>query len=627
MRKLLLTLSLALTLLGVRAESLSYGICTETINTVGTGSPGTNYSAAIEVPEAVAKALAGNKVTAVSIGFGSGLAKVANIYLTYDLTAEPFYTQQEKKLKVNHFNDVELTTPYVIEGKKFYIGYTYRQSSSSGKPIGFDGVPHPGLDSFSHLAVYGDDGTPEWLTYPQFGALTLRATIEGDNFPTASAVPYEITLPDAVGVGKEFNYSVSVYNLSNTPINSLSVSSAFGSAEAQSQNFDLAEPIAPGAVGTVKLSATTDEENMELPVKASVSTVNGAENLWAAQPLSTTVVASDFVFPRVIVIEEGTGVDCGWCPAGYVALEQMREKNLDDYIGIAVHNYGYPADPMHCASYISWEDWVHPKGYPFATLNRLAAVGYFSPQPSTCENLYNEFREMINIGLDITAKYADESKENLDVTVTTRFGQDIPSLNYGIALVQTEDNVGPYNQKNNFAGGGSGEMFGFEKEGAFVSLTYNDVARSTLNWNGKDGSIPTSVKKGEDYIYTEKMPILPEHRDDGGLTQKHGDTNVIALLINRNDNSIITAAKCHIEGTTPSVSVDAVSNAAPAKIIAGAGEIAVVGEFTAATVYTTAGVKVASLKAADAVSVPAGLYIVRVEAAGADALVRKVIVK
>ena len=66
------------------ADTLTYGMCGDEISGIGTGMSGTNYSAAIEVPEAVAQAMKGSKVSEVLIGFGSGMAKQAYIYFTYD---------------------------------------------------------------------------------------------------------------------------------------------------------------------------------------------------------------------------------------------------------------------------------------------------------------------------------------------------------------------------------------------------------------------------------------------------------------------------------------------------------------------------------------------------------------
>lgn len=611
MRKLLLSFALLFGILGMRAGDFVYGICSDEINGVGTGMAGSNYSAAIEVPESVAQALQGSSVTSVSVGFKSGLTKVINIYLTYDLEGEPFYTQ-EGRVKVNSFSDNALDVPYVIEGRKFYIGYTYRQTSSTGKPIGFDARDMGGMSAFSHIAIWPDGGEPEWADYPQFGALSLRATITGDKSLENCAIPVGLRLPKASPLGKDFTYELDVLNFGTNTLTGIEAVSTIGAGEAQIASFDFDKPLAPGARGTVKLTASSDEENRELPVAVEVAKANGAANLWASLPAQGVMISSNFFFSRVVVIEEATGTGCGYCPVGYAAMEQMRENHPDDYIGIAVHNYS--GDPMRCSSY---EQWVNRNitGFPNATISRSPSIGTFSPQPNACEAHYNTLAGLVNIFFGIESEYADEnSKDNVRVMVTTRFGYNVEESQYAIALVETEDNVGPYWQTNNYSGGEY--MYGFESLGSRVSLMYNDVARAIYNWQGKPGSLPEAIQAGKTYQYEETIPMVTE-------AAKHGDANLIALLIDRSTGEIVTAAKCKIDKIS---GIGLVENAPAVKVHPTAGGVTVEGEFDRAAVYGIDGSCKATIVVPGHVDLPAGLYVVRV-AAGSNAITQKIIVR
>lgn len=613
MKKILLSLLLIFGIQSMKAGEFTYGICGDEINGVGTGMAGSNYSAAIEVPESVALALQGSSVTSVSVGFKSGLAKVIYIYLTYDLQGEPFYTQ-EGRVKVNTFNENVLDVPYVIEGRKFYIGYTYRQSSSTGKPIGFDGRDMGGMGAFSHIAVWPDEGEPEWDDCPQFGALSIRATIQGDKSLTDCAIPVGLRLPKAASLGKEFNYELDILNFGTNSLTDIETVSSIGSSADNTVTKTFDTPLAPGERGTVKFTASSNEENRELPVAVDVTKANGNSNLWASLPAKGVMMSSDFFFPRVVVIEEATGTGCGYCPAGYVALEQMREKHPDDYIGIAVHNYS--GDPMYCASYEPWVD-RNISGYPNATISRDPSIGTFSPQPTTCEVNYQSLQKMLNIYFNVESEYVDENlKDNVKVAVTTRFGYDIDNSQYAIALVETEDNVGPYNQRNNYSGGAYGEMYGFEDLPGYVSLMYNDVARAIYNWQGKPGSLPTSVQAGKNYYYDETIPLKTEK-------SKHKDVNIIALLIDRSTGEITTAAKCKIDKIS---GIGLAENAPAIKIHPAAGAVSIEGEFDHADIYGIDGCRKAYSDGPSLISLPAGLYIVRV-AAGSSEIVKKIIIR
>lgn len=632
MKKLLLGLIAIFALTAAKAETtLSYGVCTDVINSVGTGQPGTNYSAAIKMPAVLAESLKGNKITSVTVGFGSGMNKNITVYLSYDPKGKPFYTQTSR-VKVNTMNEVALDTPYEIEGKEFYIGYTYRQSSSSGKPIGFDAEELNGVNMFSILGVWpdGKESQAEWGEFPEYGALNIRATITGENLPTNSVIPLSVKLPLSIGIGKDFNYTTTICNLSASPVNNVQLSSKFGEVS-YTQDITLDAPLAPGARGNVTLSGNLQVENIETPVQIGVTKVNGGGNLWSDFLLETTAKVSDYLFPRVVVIEEGTGVACGWCPAGYVALEQMREKYPDDFIAIAVHNYHYPNDPMNCREYLNWESACGPDGYPFAVINRNRNIGVFSPQPYLCEEYYRNEKSMVDIGLEITAEYANDEKSQINVTTSATFGHDVNSHSYGFALVQTEDNVGPYSQANNYSGMTT-EMGGFEKEGKYVSLIYNDVARSISGWDGSLGSLPARIERGKKYDFTETMSLRPETvLDEEGnpmmhKQQKHGDTNVIALLIDRSTKEIVTAAKCHIKGTKPTTSVDNISTEPEISIFSEGGMLYVAGEFDSAAVYGIDGRMVASLGEEGGINVNSGIYVVRVMAGG-KSVVRKIAVR
>lgn len=600
MKKLLLCSMVALAAFGINAQtSFTYGICTDNINGVGTNIAGTNYSAAIEVPEEVAKAMQGSRLTAVTVGFNSGLSKDATIYLTYDLKGEPFYTQPETKfLKAKNFTTATLDTPYEIEGRKFYIGYTYRQTRSNDKPIAFDAEALDGVSLFSHLGIWPDGGTPEWDVFPSFGSVCIRCIIEGDNLPSNALLPLRLSLPKSVGVNVDFNYSVDVYNISSSPVSSVSLSAAFGSDNPILSTVALDNVIEPMGKATVALKGRTSQENSELPVSLSISGVNGADNLLASVVASTKVLASDFVKPRIVVIEEGTGTGCGWCPAGYVAMEHMRENYPDTYLGIAVHNY--PGDPMNCSSYSEWVD-MYGAGYPYASINRSGSYGTFTPNLTICEAYYKELEGVVDLDLKVSAELADESGESIFVRTTARFGNDVESHNYGIAIVQTEDNVGPYSQNNYYSGGKNGNMYGWENKPGSVQVMYNDVARRIDNWNGKD-VFPASLSRGQEYVYDETVPV------GSPQCQKIEDTTVAALLIDRSTGEIVTAAKCRVGEKSSTGDVMAYTSSVRAL----PGAISVEGDFTTAEIYRPDGSKAATLSRAGRVELPTGIYIVSV---------------
>lgn len=595
------------------ADTLTYGMGGDNISGLGTGMSGTHYSAAIEVPEAMAQSMAGSKITQVQIGFGSGMAKAAYIYFTYDLKGEPFYEQQVT-VKVSQYNTFKIDTPYVIEGKPFYIGYRYRASNDAARPIGFDDNTHAGNDCFSHLGLWLDnqEDKAEWGTYPQYGNLCLRAIIEGDNFPEASAPIGGLYLPASTPVGKEFDYTSTFVNLSTSEINSVTYITDLGGVKKE-QTVEFNPPVAPGLTGTVTLSGVTDSENLEYPVSASVAKVNGRDNVWAFLTQSTTFISSDNVFPRIVVVEEGTGNTCGYCPRGIVAMREMAENYPETFIGIAMHTYS-TGDPMYCSAYVPFVN-AHFSTYPNAVIDRTYV---FDPSPGVIENYYQREAGMVPYAVEISAEYTDDTKTRIKAKTNTRFGQDFPGSDFALTFVQTEDNVGPYTQTNNYANGGMGQMGGFESEGSRVVMLFDDVARNIFEWRGISGSVPANVTRGS-YEYDYEMPIVAPGENG------HTYYNIIAMLLDRSTGRIMTAGKCKITNAATGSGIDAAADDSKAVVNAGKGFIAVAGEFDSAAVYSLDGALRATLSEEGAVSLAPGVYVVRTIAGGKAATVKTIV--
>lgn len=172
-------------------------------------------------------------------------------------------------MRVNRFNDFELDTPYVIEGKTFYVGYRYRANTSSNNPLGFDGKENQGSPLFSHVGLWLDGSEPEWGTYGQFGNLMLRAVIEGDNLPAKALLPGAVVLPKSAGISETFKFKFQFRNLATEPVSSMKVRVNVAGTET-TRDVKLAEPLATGVMGEVELEGVAAVENMETGVSVSV---------------------------------------------------------------------------------------------------------------------------------------------------------------------------------------------------------------------------------------------------------------------------------------------------------------------------------------------------------------------
>lgn len=604
MRKFLLSLAvLAAWGLTSSAETYQYGYAGDDLEGVGTSVAGTNYSAVIKVPAEVAAQMKGSKVTSVSIGFHSGVTKAVNVFITTDLNGEPV-VKQAGSMRPRQYIDVPLDNPYVIEGKEFYIGYTHRQSTATGTPIGFDGNTAGANECFDMLAVYADGGTPEYAHYgSEYGAVAIRATIDGESYPKSAALVSKVTLPTQAFPGDKFNYEVEVKNMGADPISTVDLTTQVGSAAAETSAQTFTSTIKPGATATLKFTTSSSDDTGSLPVVGSIGKVNGSDNVWGGFATTNYMINSSTMSTRMVVIEEYTGTGCGYCPMGWVALENMREKHPNDYIGIGVHLYN-ETDPMYVSPYKPWAA-ANITGAPQATANRMKAYGTFQPSYGNCETVYSEIsKEATPVSMRIWAWYADNTKTALNTRVRVTASEDINNLSYALAWVITRDNMGPYGQSNYYSGGSLGTMGGFENMGSKPEIMFNDVARDIVHWNGLQGSVPSSLKRNQPHHYDLTLSTA----DPASV---HGDLNIIALLIDKTRGEIVTAAKCKID-VEPDWSgiADAYAGKTPIDIFAVEGGIAVKGNIDHAAFYSIDGSCVATISAEGAVNLPAGIYIV-----------------
>lgn len=196
-------------------------------------------------------------------------------------------------------------------------------------------------------------------------------------------------------------------------------------------------------------------------------------------------------FDSKLVVEEGTGAWCGFCPRGIVGFEAMSEKHPDDFIGIAIHN----GDAMAFEEYIRF---IGFNGFPQALCNRRSSL-MIDPNSSSLESAYKTVtKSQVNGKVELSDVALSADKKSISFKVKATFGKE-SSKKYNLLVVTTEDNVnGPY-QKNYFAGGGYGAMGGYENMPSQISpFVFQHVARSVypeLNFEGEE--LAASVSEGE----------------------------------------------------------------------------------------------------------------------------------
>ncbi len=524
------------------ADTYIFGYCGEYSNGIGTGKEG-EIGAAIEIPADKAAAYAGSKMTKMQIAIGQPCKPTfINIFISEGFDKDPLYTEEVKITNIDGWNEFTLKTPYEISDKGFVVGYKVVPLSPEDYPIG--------VDAQASTNEYGDwvfvGGKWMRLRDPEIGNVCVRAVFEGENFPTDDIALSTLTLPTFVKSGEAFTISGEVMNVGLNEINSFEIVYEVGDAEPVTKTFEI-EAISNNTKHKFEIPGVVYNGAPELNamLKATITKVNGNEDSsMADNSASSWFWTSAYSFDHAVVVEEGTGIWCGFCPMGIVALDKLSSEYPDSFIGIAVHG----DDVMESASYIE----NYPAtGFPICNINRY----YYNqtPSPENLEIFYQAERQRVAYA-DVEFFDIAFNEDNTVVTVTTEttFAVNATDVEYRLAYVLLENKVGPYNQTNYYANNAYGEMGGWEKKAASVKTTYNDVARDIFDYHGIENSLESTVVEGKKYKHTYDLSLAN--------VGKVKNLEIVALLINYANGEIVNAKKITSEGIAGICEVEADEN-------------------------------------------------------------------
>lgn len=610
---------------GDEVETLDFHYCGDPVSVLATGDAGDiENSAAILLPEDVVAQYAGAEIVAVRICSGANRENYllnnitdATIFLNHDIFNEKdFYTQPARLSKSSQtWSETQLKTPYRLEaGKPVYVGYRVIRPTGYDLPFSADRMPVENNCSF--WVNYSLDGKRGWENWaPLYGSVCMHVILRGNTLPVNNVEVVSMNIPMQVMQGP-FNTSFRVRNLGVNAISSINYTCTVGEGAKVTKEYTFPTPLEFSEATDINLSLNCEEYGLEIPVTVTVTSVNGVDDTDPSNNMksgSTTCLNETMGFQRRFVMEEGTGLWCSNCPRGLGTMEYMNKKYPDTFIGIGIHQ----GDPMQI-SYDLYPGHAYTEhltligAYPNGRYNRDDATygNSINDFGSQVEGIYKSITAMPAVA-DISAEiyFTDEEKTEINVETKTQFALDTTNP-YRIALVLTENNVGPYVQSNGYAGVDM-DCGGWESLPGQAVCKFNEVARYIDAHGGTYNSLPTDKKAKTQYAYNSLLPTAPLKSLD--------DFDVVAMIINGKTGLIENAVKCHGNSKLPikpSTSIDNVTASdAQARVEAVAGGLNIKGTYGTAKVYGFDGSVVAEVQGKQFIALPAGLYIVSVDGA------------
>ena len=505
------------------------------------------------------------------------------------------------------FNDVNFLSPFRTTADYIIVGYT----GTGENFIGFDG----GLTYAD--ACYVNVGG-QWGSIQQqaiaggWGSLSIQLLLGGEGMPETEMRMVEV-LTSNVEQNHPFTLQGVVQNMTNTEVTDYEITYSANNGEEQTLSFDTYLEVQQRDTFEIEMPAFASVGGNAVMVR--ISEVNGGPDSDASNNAivqSINCVEEGCYFKRRMVMEESTSVYCGYCPKGIVVMGSLSQRYPDDFIGIAIHSGSMGQDPMVVYDYDEAINGLYMEdGLPNCILNRDPE---YSGDPIYMDQWFEherKFSPLAVAGIEVTS-ISPIANGGITVTTETTFADNLTDANYRLAYVLLENGVVSSEPQLNDLSGGS-PMGGWENLPSEVYMDFDDVARGIWDFNGIEGSIPSSITKKVPYEYTYTMDFA-----DKDVTVLDEDSlEVVVMLIDPVSEEILNAVKRpvgYVSGVAQAPSVD------EPVVYVSDGRVKVEGGCDNLSLFSVSGVQVANRDLAR------GIYVAVVERDGQRS-VSKVLVR
>ena len=177
-----------------------------------------------------------------------------------------------------------------------------------------------------------------------------------------------------------------------------------------------------------------------------------------------------------VLMEEGTGTWCGFCPYGADSLRAVIARYPGRVQGISYHG-GSATEPMQTPSTSFWTNIIKLGGWPQGSVNRIVFAGQSAPALN--RSVWNEkVAEVLNthrspISLSVLAKTYNPVSKRTTLTVEVFFHRDL-TLPIRLNVAQLQDQMN-YTQSFYPATGGSEKLFPYYHDHVLRQMIPNDA--------------------------------------------------------------------------------------------------------------------------------------------------------
>lgn len=263
-----------------------------------------------------------------------------------------------------------------------------------------------------------------------------------------------------------------------------------------------------------------------------------------SQSLAVKVDAPAFEVERSVLLEEGTGAWCGYCPLGFLAMDFLQARYPGRVVEVSVHHN----DIFAMEDYIGFLGFY---GFPCGRVDRDPYILAPAVTDATTglitfssENGNETFFDIISRQLDLPAKAAvtledlTVATEGVQATLRITAAMNIDGNRINILPIVTEYGQA-YMQENNLSGSTdplAGEWGAGDRK---MRYEYPAVARGigSTGYHGIPGLLPARLYAGETYCVDLSFP-LP------GSVVDPGKCRLAVALLDNETGKVMNTAHC-----------------------------------------------------------------------------------
>jgi len=262
-------------------------------------------------------------------------------------------------------------------------------------------------------------------------------------------------------------------------------------------------------------------------------------------------------FEKTVLLEEFTGTWCGWCPDGFLVLEDLLET-YDNLVGVCLH----ASDVMATAETGEVAN-TFGTFFPGASVDRymMSSDGVILDRGNWESGVIQRSSMAVPVDVDFTLSYNSATREIL-IDASAEFSQEMTE-DFRFNCYVVEDNVDEdspdYDQQNYFSQNDNFPVHPYYDEPeTMTEFVHNHVVRDMLGgaW-GIEGSIPATVAAGETYThqFTYSIPqdfnaeqlslvvVVQEYNEDHTKREIHNakehKLNVGSIALYTEDSTLI----------------------------------------------------------------------------------------